>query len=299
MEAQYPLIFFTLFLCLTSGMLGFQGWLLLVGKGDKRFHTTMIIVEAISLVVGGVASFLHLHHWERIFNGLMHMSSGITQELIAAIVIAVTLVILFVFLRKGSAGAPDVPKWAGALALVVGLAMGFVTAHSYDMVAIPAWSNLTLYLYYYSSELVLGAAGTWAVSAIAKQDDAMNATLARLAVIAGVVSAVAVVICGFYYTTIEFGNVGISFHTTDPTAPAVNQEAVLASPFGGSNAPLFWGGAVLVGSVAVAICGLIKMRKGSSGHAPFAVVALLCALAGGVCFRIVLYVVAETFYGYF
>ena len=34
------------------------------------------------------------------------------------------------------------------------------------MPARPAWSNFTLYVYYYGSELVLGAAGAWLVAAV-------------------------------------------------------------------------------------------------------------------------------------
>ena len=76
MEVQYPLVFFTLFLCLSSGMLLFQGVCALRGAGTKRFHTAMLAAELVVLAVGGFSSFLHLHHWERIFNGFGHGDRG-------------------------------------------------------------------------------------------------------------------------------------------------------------------------------------------------------------------------------
>lgn len=299
MEIQYPLIFFTLLLCLSAGLMGFQGWLLLKGEGTKKFHMAMLGFELVALVVGGFASFLHLHHWERIFNGFMHLSSGITQELIAVVVIVLVIAITFVNLRKQEGeGLATVPKWNAILALVVGLVMGFVTAHSYDMVARPAWSNFTLYLYYYSSELLLGVAGTWAIASLTKQDEGVLKRLAMITGIAGIISAIVIIICGFFYTTIEFGDVGIAFHTTNPMAPDLDQAAILAAPFSGSSVGLFWGGAVVVGSVIAALCGFLKARK-SNGHTSLALIALICALIGGVCFRVILYVVAVNFYGYF
>ena len=51
-----------------------------------------LITSAVLLVVGGIAVFFHLEHWERIFNGFGHLSSGITQELIAIVVLAVAAI---------------------------------------------------------------------------------------------------------------------------------------------------------------------------------------------------------------
>lgn len=302
MEVQYPLVFFTLFLCLTAGVLTFQGWMLFKGTGTRRFHEVALIVELVALVAGGISSFLHLHHWERIFNGFGHLTSGITQELIGIVVTFIVMVIIFVMLRKSTATAENgehlVPKWVGILALVVGIAMGFVCAHSYFMVSRPAWSNFTLYLFYYSSEFILGAVGIWMVAAATKQDDAVTGQLARLSFIAGLASAAVILICGFYYTTISFYDVGIAFHTTNPTAPAADPTGTLASPIMGSQALLFWGGAIVVGSLVAAVLGFLKWRK-PQGALPYAVISLVCALAGGICFRIVLYAVGVAYYVYF
>ena len=133
MEVQYPLVFFTLFLCLSSGMLLFQGICAVRGVGTKKFHTVMLAAELVILAIGGFSSFLHLHHWERIFNGFGHLTSGITQELIGIVVTVVVLAVLFGVLRKGADGERALPVWCGWLAVVVGVIMGFVCAHSYYM----------------------------------------------------------------------------------------------------------------------------------------------------------------------
>lgn len=44
-------------------------------------------------------------HWERIFNGFGHLTSGITQELIAIVVLAAVAVAYLVMLRKSDDGA--------------------------------------------------------------------------------------------------------------------------------------------------------------------------------------------------
>jgi DMSO reductase anchor subunit len=311
MATQYPLVFFTLLLCTSAGLIGFQGWLLIQGKGTNKFHQVLNLVELIAVVCGGFASFLHLHHWERIFNGFMHLSSGITQELIGVVVIILTIIVMFVALRKSAKGDLDedqqakltgpglTPKWVGIWALVVGLVMGFVCAHSYDMASKPAWNNVTLYLYYYSSEFLMGAVTTWLVAAACKQDDEVNVSLAKGSLIAGIVAAVVMVICGLYYGSIDFYHSGIVFHTTDPTAAALDSEGVLAGVMTGENALLFWGGSVLLGAVVAAVCGFCKVRKTTLSDLPLSVVAFLCSFAGGVCFRVILYVVAIDYWGYF
>ena len=44
--------------------------------------------------------FFHLEHFERIFNGFGHLTSGITQELIAIVVLAVAAIVYLVYLRR-------------------------------------------------------------------------------------------------------------------------------------------------------------------------------------------------------
>lgn len=298
MQTQYPLVFFTLFLCVSSGMLGFQGLLLAQGRGTRRFHMAMLGCEAAALAVGGIASFLHLHHWERLFNGFMHLSSGITQELFGVAALAVVIVVLFLLVRRSNEGQPAAPKWAGIVALVVAVILGFVCAHSYDMPSRPAWHGVGLFAYYYASELLLGAVCTWLVAVATKVDDAVCGLLGRASAVAGAIAAVVMIACAFGFTTIGYHDLGIVWHTTMPCAPAADPGAAAASVISGSNALLFWGGAVVLGAIVPLSAAVAAGRKAGL-RLPAAGVAAVCALAGGVCYRVVLYVVAVGFYVYF
>ena len=91
MELQWPLILFTTLLAWAAGVFGAQCLYALRGQGT-RAQMPALITSAVLLVVGGIAVFFHLEHWERIFNGFGHLSSGITQELIAIVVLAVAAI---------------------------------------------------------------------------------------------------------------------------------------------------------------------------------------------------------------
>lgn len=303
MEVQIPLIIFTLLFCLSAGMMGFQGLLLYLGRGDRKFHLVLSGVALVVIAIGGFASLLHLKHPLRIFNGFGHITSGITHEIIAVVVIAVVLIVTFLILWKRvpeGEGPAKFPKAMAVVSMVVAIVMGFVCAHSYDMYARPAWGNATLYLYYYSSELVLGVLGVWLVAAIQKQSDVTEGKLATVALVSAIVSGVVNIICMGYVSTIDIATVGRSFWTIDPTAPDPDPSSTLAAPLMGSAAPLFWIGAVIVGAVIPAIESWRSMKNkklADSVKAP--TTALVCAAAGGICYRICLYIVAIAMFVYF
>ena len=75
MELQWPLILFTTLLAWAAGVFGAQCLYALRGQGT-RAQMPALITSAVLLVVGGIAVFFHLEHWERIFNGFGHITSG-------------------------------------------------------------------------------------------------------------------------------------------------------------------------------------------------------------------------------
>ena len=75
MELQWPLILFTTLLAWAAGLFGAQALYLLRGEG-KRAQMPALIMSVVLLAVGGIAVFFHLEHWERIFNGFGHLTSG-------------------------------------------------------------------------------------------------------------------------------------------------------------------------------------------------------------------------------
>ena len=106
MELQWPLIIFTTLIAWSAGLFATMCILALKKEGFKA-QMTAWIVAAVLLVVGGIAVFFHLQHWERIFNGFGHITSGITQELIFIVLMAVAAIIFLVLavwtLRKRGA----------------------------------------------------------------------------------------------------------------------------------------------------------------------------------------------------
>ncbi len=300
MEVQWPLVLFTLFLCLLNGLVLVQGILLVQGKGSNKFHQVTAISAFVAMVIGGIAVFFHLQHWERIFNGFGHLTSGITHELIFVVVAAVVLIVLFVQLRKHTDEAPGVGKVFGVILIVLSLFGIFFTGHSYDMYAIPAWNNAFLYLYYLSSALLLGATGYWVIAAALKETE-LAPRAAKCTLVAAIVSAIVVIAAVIYIANIDVDIIdGITFYTYDPTHAAADPEASLAAPLSGDYAGMFWGGVVALGCVVPAILAAIAMAKKSlANNIGMGTVALICALAGGILYRVILYVVAIHSYVYF
>ena len=79
MELQWPLILFTTLVAWSAGLFGAQAVAVLRGGGGRAQMPALVASVAL-LAAGGIAVFFHLQHWERIFNGFGHLTSGITQE---------------------------------------------------------------------------------------------------------------------------------------------------------------------------------------------------------------------------
>ena len=126
MELQWPLILFTTLVAWSAGLFGTQALMAVFGVG-KKAQVPAWVCSAVLLAAGGIAVFFHLEHWERIFNGFGHLTSGITQELIAIVVLAVVAVAYLVLMRKSDDGA-SVPKWLAWLSVALSVALVAVMA---------------------------------------------------------------------------------------------------------------------------------------------------------------------------
>ncbi|MDR3052830.1 MAG: hypothetical protein LBU48_03080 [Coriobacteriales bacterium] len=281
MEVQWSLIGFTLFVALGAGLFALQGILAVLGKGAK-LQLPALITAFIAIVVGGVFSFTHLQHWDRAFNGFGNITSGITQELIGIVVVVVVMLVYLVLLRKG-----ELPKWAGIMAAIAGLALVIVMTTSYLMPARPVWATPALYLFYMAQAFVAGGAALWLAGSAVKADDS-QLIAARLTAIGGVLVIVSIVAYAAYISTVQFAEVGNYFDPTHPTKAMTDPSAYITQLISGDLALYFWG-ALIVGGVIPALLGLLKWSK-AEGGLPCAAVALIAALAGGAAFRVALYV---------
>ena len=282
MELQWPLILFTTLTAWACGVFGAQGVLALKGAG-KKSQQMLAVVSCALLALGGVAVFFHLQHWERIFNGFGHITSGITQELIAIVVFVVVAVAYFVMCRKSSDGG-TVPKWMAWAAIVISVVLAAVCAHSYMMPARPAWNSVLEVLSIVGAACLLGPA-TVAVMLAAKGEDATELGLPAV-----VGSAIGAVCTAAYALFIQlsagsFTEVGNYFDPTHPTKAMVDASATL-----GDQAVLLWLGAVIVGAVVPLACSVLAKRKNdASSWKLFGAVAVVAALAGATCLRVAFY----------
>lgn len=291
MELQWPLILFTFFLCVAGGTLAVQGLLTVLGRG-KQMQLPSLIVAAAALVVGGISVFLHLEHWERIFNGFGHLSSGITLEFIFCIIFAVVLVLFFLLMRRSEEGMA--PKWMGVVAIVVGLALCAVTGDSYLMSALPVWDTFMLPVYYVVNACFLGGLVAMIIAGAVKCDDATG-LVAKVALVAGIVQCVVLVIYAVLINNMGglFTEVTYYFDPTLPDVGMVDTDAVVGSILTGSNALAYWAGVQLVGVVVPAVLAFLALRaKAASKLVNFGVLGLACAVVGSFIWRCLLYMVA-------
>ena len=289
MELQWPLILFTTFVAWSAGLFGAQGAAALAGEG-RRAQMPALIGSAALLAVGGIAVFFHLEHWERIFNGFGHLTSGITQELIAIVVLAVVAVAYLVLMRKSDDGA-SVPKWLAWLSVALSVALVAVMAHSYTMAARPAWDSVLWILYVLGNACVLGPATFLLVLAAGGPGDQpadraadAGAPAGRTALAGAALNALAALAFAIFLqlSAGSFADVGLYFDPTHPTKAMADAAATV-----GAQAPLLWLGAVAVGAIVPLAAAFMGRRTGN--WRLWAPVAIVAALAGAVCMRVVFY----------
>ena len=291
MELQWPLILFTTLVAWSAGLFGTQALMAVFGVG-KKAQVPAWVCSAVLLAAGGIAVFFHLEHWERIFNGFGHLTSGITQELIAIVVLAVVAVAYLVLMRKSDDGA-SVPKWLAWLSVALSVVLVAVMAHSYTMAARPAWDSVLWILYVLGNACVLGPATFLLLSALAAggpagqpaeraADAGAPAGLAALAGAAANALATLAFAIFLQLSAGSFADVGLYFDPTHPTKAMADAAATV-----GAQAPLLWLGAVAVGAIVPLAAAFMGRRSGN--WRLWAPVAIIAALAGAVCMRVAFY----------
>ena len=289
MELQWPLIIFTTLVAWSAGLFGTQALMAVFGVG-KKAQVPAWVCSAVLLAAGGIAVFFHLEHWERIFNGFGHLTSGITQELIAIVVLAVVAVAYLVLMRKSDDGA-SVPKWLAWLSVALSVALVAVMAHSYTMAARPAWDSVLWILYVLGNACVLGPATFLLVLAAGGPGDQpadraadAGAPAGRTALAGAALNALAALAFAAFLqlSAGSFADVGLYFDPTHPTKAMADAAATVAS-----QAPLLWLGAVAVGAFVPLAAAFMGRRTGN--WKLWAPVAIAAALVGAVCMRVVFY----------
>ncbi|MBC5583607.1 dimethyl sulfoxide reductase anchor subunit [Eggerthella sp. NSJ-70] len=321
MELQWPLIVFTTLVAWSAGLFGTQALMAVFGVG-KKAQVPAWVCSAVLLAAGGIAVFFHLEHWERIFNGFGHLTSGITQELIAIVVLAVAAVAYLVLMRKSDDGA-SVPKWLAWVSVALSVVLVAVMAHSYTMAARPAWESPLWILAVLGESCILGpatflflmaaggsapmaaggSAGRPAERAVeagepssapmaagepgeqpAERTADVGALAGGTALVGAALNAVtALAFAAFLQLSAgSFADVGLYFDPTHPTNAMADAAATV-----GSQAPLLWLGVVAVGALVPLVAAFMGRR--TNNWKLWAPVAIVAALAGAVCMRVAFY----------
>lgn len=284
MELQWPLILFTTFVAWCAGTFATQAYLGLKGAG-KKAQMPCWITSAVLLVVGGIAVFFHLQHWERIFNGFGHITSGITQEFIAIIVLAVVALVYLAMIRKG---AGEVPKWVAILAIVMSAALVVVMGHSYMMEARPAWSNILWIVSLLGAACILGPATVAAICQFVGED---ASELGMPALVGSIINAVASLAAALTVNMTHVSEVGNYYDLTHPmkdiTASGLNI-------FGGESlTPTII--MIIIGCIGPIAC--VYLGKKTGNWKTYGIAAVVCAVIGAVCLRVVFYLAGVSVFG--
>ena len=285
MELQWPLIIFTTLLAWSCGVFATQGVLALKGEG-KEIQLPALITSVALLAVSGIAVFFHLEHWGRIFNGFGHITSGITQELIAIVVFVVVAVVYFAMLRKSSDGG-TVPSWLAVVAIVISVVLAVVSAHSYMMAARPAWDTVVWPLAMLLAGAAAGALTVMAMLAAKGGESKVGGLASTVLAAASAVASVAMVAV-WQASAGSFADVGYHFDPTTPTSPLLDVAAE-TNVLSGELAPLVWLGVVVVGALAPVACAVLANKKGGKSWLALGAAGAACAVVGAVCLRVVFY----------
>ena len=281
MEIQIPLILFTTFLAWSAGILMSLGILSL--KHDiAKAQIPGLAAGLVTLIIGGIAVLFHLAQPLHIFNGFGHLSSGITQELIAIVVLVVAIVAYFATVRRSDNGNPPA---AMAIAIVaLALVLDIVMAHSYMMASRPFWNSVLQVLTIIGGSCVMGPATMAIICALTKTEGAEKLT-GLLALAGAAINAVATLAYLAYAGVAEGSYLSLGYYF-DPTSPT--QHVYSASDYSllsGSTVPLL---AVVVIAVAIAVVAAYLGRK-SGNWKLWGIVALVTGFVACFALRVLFY----------
>lgn len=289
MEIQVPLILFIAFCAASAGIFASQAALALKGEA-KEAQMPSLIASFAALVIGCVAVLFHLAQPLHIFNGFGNPTSGITQELIAIVVLVVVMLVYFVMIRRNDG---DVPKWCAICAIAMAIVLDFVCAHSYMMASRPAWNSILQVLSVLGASCAIGPTAVAAIAEIKKSDAPAIGKIALVGAVIGLATTliyvVALAMSGGALTTM-----GTYIDPTNPTA-AVFTDAASVSPFAGAAlVPTLV--AIIASALAVVLAWLGK-KKGN--WKLYGSAAAICALVAAIALRTTFYILGMSVYNFY
>ena len=279
MEIQIPLILFTTLLAWSAGIFASQG-ILAIKKEGAQSQMVCLIASLATLAVGGIAVVFHLAQPLHIFNGFGNPTSGITQELIAIVLLGIWMVVYFVMIRQSDDG--NVPAWCGAVAIVLALVLDCVMSHSYMMESRPAWNNVMQIVSIVGGSCIAGPATVAFVTALKGEQCTLLKPLVSAGALIGAIASAAYL---FLMNSVggQFVELGNYF---DPTHPNNAMQSV-------ANVSIFASGTMpytvltIVALIVVIVAALMGARKGE--WKVWGAVVVIAGLVAAVALRIAFY----------
>ena len=298
MSAQWPLLIVAL-------LTGVGGWLLaaacghvLAGGAGARVrprtpHVVALLAVVVLMVAAVVVQGVALGRASALFQLLARPGSSTFAPGVATIACLVLAVAVVVAGRRGVGDAPM--RVLAALGCVAGVALAVTGAASFLPSSFPAWNTPLLPVYYLANTVFMGGLTALVIAGLTNDDSAKDLGV-KVALAGGALQLIAV----FTYAFIINGSAGLYsadiqyyFDPTLPDVAMVDRASIVGSIFAGANAVMFWLGAVAVGLVApLVLTWLAKKVETGKKLAAYAGVALACVAVGGLCWRVILYVVA-------
>ena len=288
MELQWPLIIFTTFIAWSAGIFATQGFCALNGTA-KKSQMPALVTGLIVMVIGGIAVFTHLQHWERIFNGFGHITSGITQELIGIVLVVVVAFLFFVFMRRSEDGA-SVPKWCAVLMIAMPVVLDVVMAHSYLMAGRPAWNTMLWVVFILGNSCVLGPATVAIISAVRHEQPIEILGLANL-VGSAVNLFAALLYYAFLFTMADggFAKVQYFFDPTNPPLDVTANTTSVTSIMGANSVAIVLLG-IVIGAVVPVIAAFVGRKSTEKNSwAIWGSLIVVCAMIGALVGRVTFY----------
>ncbi|NHM13573.1 hypothetical protein [Xiamenia xianingshaonis] len=248
-----------------------------------------LIASAASLVVGGIAVLFHLAQPLHIFNGFGNPTSGITQELIVIVVLAVVMVVYFAMVQRNDG---KVPSWCAVLAIVVSVVLDVICAHSYMMASLPAWDSVLQVLSVVGGSC---AVGPMVVAVIADIKGAQLKEVGLFAVAGSLVGLATTLLylVNMSMTGASFTNIGTYLDPTNPTAAILDPTTI--SPFGGDA--LLSTCTAVVASAIVLVVAVVGKKQGS--WKAWGAIGAIAALVAMISLRVVFYMMGVPVFGFY
>lgn len=261
MAIEWPLVLFSLLAGGGGGAMAFLALSEILGVGQKA-RKPIAIAALVLIIVGGCCSVLHLQQPSNIMAAATNLFSfsAISLELIfVGLNVLVLAIYIFLLYRESAGGA----KVMAIIGLITGLALAFVTGHGYLMQAQPTWNSETLSIAYLGTALGIGGGLYASGMTLTKASEDEHTKMRIWVLIAQAIALIGVIAYGAF------------------------------TGFSG-DALVYWGGAVVVGTVCALICSWFVPKMPSMAY-----VVLILALIGGACIRAYMWLVGTGYLSLF